>query len=378
MSSTRERIITTALVSMAGSGLAFSQNYQVRDLGLLTGQPQVQATGINDSGATVGLAGSLSTVGARGVFWAPGTVSPTDLGVLPNGQYSTATAINNAGVIVGNSSFSPNGFQFYVNGYRLNGGVMTALTSLPDRNTSVHDINDAGIAVGGALSDFFEPSKAAVWGSDPTNPAFLGELIPAGGSQAFALNNNGWIVGEAQIQDSAGSFFNHAFAWTPGTGMVDLGTFLTESTYSRAYDVNDLNQIVGYSENGQPGFRRAVLWDLTLGMIDLGTLNPGMAGTSEAHAVNASGQIVGFSGCGASQPCAVLWQGGHIYDLNDLLLPFYAGWRLVAATDINAAGEIVGYGYPPGSPNLHGFILTELKKLFPGQLPPSSIPIPWP
>ena len=54
----------------------------------------------------------------------------------------------------------------------------------------------------------------------------------------------------------------------------------------------------------------------------------------------------------------MLWRQGKINDLNDLVVPAQHGWTLVSAEDISDSGYIVGYGYPPGVPNLRPFLLT--------------------
>ena len=73
-------------------------------------------------------------------------------------------------------------------------------------------------------------------------------------SEASAVNNRGLVVGESST--AAGKF--DAFAWTPGTGMVDLGS-LGASSYARS--VSNSGLIVGTSyltNNGSEA--HAVVW----------------------------------------------------------------------------------------------------------------------
>jgi probable HAF family extracellular repeat protein len=71
----------------------------------------------------------------------------------------------------------------------------------------------------------------------------------------------------------------------------------------------------------------------------------GLGGTTaSAYALNGSGSVVGYSTlAGGQDQHAFLYRDDRIWDLNDLI-PAGSGWELVAATDINDLGQIVGYG----------------------------------
>ena len=88
-------------------------------------------------------------------------------------------------------------------------------------------------------------------------------------------------------------------------------------------------------------------------MQDLGTLG---GRNSEATAINDWSQVVGSSDiAGSSVTHAFLYQNGAMVDLNTFL-PAGSGWVLEAATAINSAGEIAGYGRIGG--HRHAFRLT--------------------
>src|SRR5204863_229750 len=120
----------------------------------------------------------------------------------------------------------------------------------------------------------------------PFIPIDLGSL--GGNASANAVNDSGRVVG---VVYGAAS---RAFSWTPAEGMIDLGT-LGGGTFdfSIAAAVNDRGQVVGASSLN--GARHAISWTRADGMIDLGNLGGPDSG---ATAVNANGQIVGWSNVG--------------------------------------------------------------------------------
>jgi len=111
-------------------------------------------------------------------------------------------------------------------------------------------------------------------------------------------------------------------------------------TTGAAYAVNANGNVVGYS-GLRTRVRRATLWPLNRAAIDLGTLPGG--DFSEAFDSNAAGDIVGTS----SSPQggrAVLWpRGGGIQDLNSLVAP--SQFVLMKAVGINNTGSIMATGY---------------------------------
>jgi probable HAF family extracellular repeat protein len=116
-------------------------------------------------------------------------------------------------------------------------------------------------------------------------------------STAYGINDLGQIVGQSYLEGGP----NHAFLYTGGV-MLDLGTLDLDNpggTSSRAYAINNSGQIVGRASTAE-GDTHAFLYVGVPGaggvMHDLGTLVlPENAFDSEAHAINNSGQIVGWS-----------------------------------------------------------------------------------
>ncbi|HEX6284134.1 MAG TPA: hypothetical protein VFZ71_04640, partial [Pyrinomonadaceae bacterium] len=84
----------------------------------------------------------------------------------------------------------------------------------------------------------------------------------------------------------------HAFFWSEGAGMKDLGHL--GGNYSIAHAVNNNAEVVGYSTL-PGGARRAFRWTTDGGMKDLNTLLPANSGwvLTEAWDINDRGQIAG-------------------------------------------------------------------------------------
>lgn len=105
-------------------------------------------------------------------------------------------------------------------------------------------------------------------------------------SDSFSVNQPA-----SQMPDILQSLENTDFKaaiWDEQAGMVLMGTLGGE--WSRAYDINDHGQVVGYSSIGGEEFR-AFYWDFEHGMIEI----PGYGGNSSAFSINNNGQIVGYS-----------------------------------------------------------------------------------
>jgi len=167
----------------------------------------------------------------------------------------------------------------------------------------------------------------------------LGTLPGGTTSTAYAVNRTRQVVGTSQTIGVTGQLETHAFRWSQGT-MRDLGNLGPLPAPGRAYSIatgiNDAGKVVGEA-NRPDGAVHAFLWANGV-MRDLGTLGGQQSG---AAAINATGQVVGYSTLKAAPgktpvTRAFLWQNGHMTDLGAL------GGGYSRAFGINDAGEIVG------------------------------------
>jgi uncharacterized membrane protein len=303
------------------------------ELGRLSGFAGAVALAINDAGMIVGEGEPYGTtdppttaIGMRAIRWDP-SGTPTELGHLGSHAdgwaYSSATAINNAGTIIGASNkITPFDTDLGRRAVRWNAGAAapTELGNLGTRAdgyvyTEAVGINEAGTIAGNAEKYDVAGNvvgRAVRWDASGTEATELGDLGGpqpgggGGGAAALAINDAGTIVGEAGKWDATGRY---------------LGTV-------------------------------AVRWDaLGTAATELGNLGITAFGESSCfvRAMNDAGTAVG----GCNPPDATVphdWRAvyfraedGAAIDLNTLIDPA-SGWLLGRALGISDTGWIVGMG----------------------------------
>ncbi|MFN2567094.1 MAG: Ig-like domain-containing protein [Gemmatimonadaceae bacterium] len=216
------------------------------------------ARGVNNLGQVVGAAPNASGQW-RAAIWIFPDAPPQDLGALGEG-YSEAQDINDRGVIVGYS-------------YRETPGVQYAVRWIPTT------------------------------GVDGETTWTIEVLPDQKYNSAFAVtNSSGDIVGTGLPCEPGPGCWGVGYLWR-GTSVTILPKLLGGP--SAALDINDAGYVVGWSDNQSGSHRRAVVWTPTGEVVALGL--PRGASASEAYAINAAGQIVGFGQLSDGRRSAAVW-----------------------------------------------------------------------
>lgn len=316
-----------------------------RNLGTLSGGTFSSAAAINDLGVIAGSADGPGTVTAswnkNDHYRCPDLIQPI-IWSLPHGMLGLGDTIYY------NGEYGQCFFTYYSTGINIHNQIV------------------------GSNESYASYEYGFLWSRGD------GETQFAGGYQTTvsAINTPGDVAG--QVTDDEFDFESHAALWKNGVD-TDLGTLGgTDTQCSVANSVNDFDLVVGYSatetgpwsseacfyfDNPEDPFH-AFLWTQGSGMQDLGVV-PGDT-YSAAQKVNYNGLVVGSSGNSPSYNSetqvwtvsghAFLWsQHSGMQDLNTLI-PGGSGWVLTSAVDINIWGQIIGQGTKDGK--THGFLLT--------------------
>jgi probable HAF family extracellular repeat protein len=111
----------------------------------------------------------------------------------------------------------------------------------------------------------------------------LGALAGSTYCAVSALNDHGSVVGSCIVP----GYNDHAYLWTPATGMQDLGT-LPGDTSSVPSAINNLGEVVGTSYSSS-AVAHAFIWTAGAGMKRVG---PGGV-SSGAAGINDDGEVAG-------------------------------------------------------------------------------------
>jgi probable HAF family extracellular repeat protein len=212
--------------------------------------------------------------------------------------------------------------------FTANGVVNLGVKNAPDGWAT--GINDASQVVG--FLEFEKPFQAIeAFLYQNGVMTVLGYPVPTiGYSLAYAINNNGLIVGTAQL--SPGEFGSHLHAASYANGTwTDLGTLGSgQNSTCVATSVNDSGAIVGrWADATQFGifiYQNGNMTDLHA---------PTASNRFVTPIINNAGQIIYGK---------FIYQNGVWQDINTLIEPGGA-WRFTGATAINNNGAIVGFLY---------------------------------
>ena len=223
-----------------GGPRAFLLNHgHARDLGTLGGATAV-ADAINDNGLVVG---ASTTVGEEAIDAALFGRVPHDLGTAHETDgYSEAFAVNEQGIAVGRSGAAPGQATAAI----FRGGDVIDIGTLGGATSSATDINNSGLITGfsqtadGLEHAFIFDSRHS--GSDLTDLGTLGGK----NSIAASINDRGTIVGQADTVATATTGLPDAFV-DFGRGLIDLNDLIPLAMHLHW----DLVQALAINKGGQ-------------------------------------------------------------------------------------------------------------------------------
>lgn len=328
--------------------------YQITDLGLLGGLASY-GLGINNVGQVVGYISTGTNdfffSQQRAFVWTNGQV--LYFSSLPQGVGSEATVINNSGLVAGLSNISAG--QAPYDAVVWSGGEPPLdLKTLGGSYSYPLSMNDKGQVAGASgFTNFSAETHAFVYTNGVmTDIDNFGDSLY---SVAKGINNNGRAVGQ-HYRDGVGVFAFY-YDGSKSRDLNDQSVTLDNAglTYLYSADgINDTGQICGSGENTQYNatFEEAFIWQQ--GMIQRLGWPAGDTG-SHATAINASGQVIGYSHTTGGVAHPFLYVNRAIYDV-DSLIADHRGFSGLSLSAINDAGAIVGTGTVNNE--AHAFILT--------------------
>ncbi|HEY9049918.1 MAG TPA: hypothetical protein VIQ03_00140 [Gammaproteobacteria bacterium] len=299
-----------------------------------------------------------------------------NLGTL-GGAFSSATAINNQGVVVGYSENADTRNVSFI--YENN--AMTALGNMPDTTFNLaYDINDSNTIVGSSSVPYIYQNGAV-------------ETINLKG-RATHINNNNQTIGFI-LPSTSSTEPGYGFLYEAGN-LINFRTLLN-SSYATVSGINDKGEVIVNADTNTYMYHNGTFKLLSIsggvtditntsemlcyvtgadGKYDICKYSNGIQQiigdfnnlSTVAYSINEKGYAVGkaifetvsttpFPPTTEPTSTAILMMpDGTIIDLNTLKMGGSGFDTLVSASDINDQGQIVGTGLVNGVP--HAFLLT--------------------
>lgn len=268
-------------------GFLWTRDEGFQTLPMPPGGVSFQATAISDAGVIVGTVETPTLGGYRAFILANGAY--TLLSPFNGGNFTDGLDVNGLGQVAGywgnNQSGNP-GLQAFL----YDGNEMRDLWSdLGTPEAVAHAINDSGYVAGWRGTADFRDATGFIWhdGSIVSLPAIAGGIT----SEIRGINSAGDVAGFGWTADpTIGTGYRHAFACIDGqmTQIDPLPGFQN----SIASGINDQNCVVGHCRSGN--ILRAFAWrsSQTEDLTDV--LNDPAISFKAAGAINNNGQIVGY------------------------------------------------------------------------------------
>lgn len=333
------------LVLLVSFTVSSAPSYNIVDLG------PVDAAGygldVNYFGSVAG--NTLSSSGERvAILWIDG--EPNFLDSFDSGDYGSARAINNMGVVAGVSSLGKQGTHKRAVIWDPVSGLENLGILSPFTDSEVRDINDSGTAVGTLHTTGL--TRSFSW-SPETGMVQLSAL--SGQNSADAINASGQIAGSTQV---AGFDYLHGYILDE-SGVADLDV-PEGHVSSHVFDINDNGLVTGYALDSNLVDRHAFVGDIS-GLRSIGALGAGVNGftSSRGKGINNNGYVVGTSSTQTGNQAFLWHESLGMLNLKELVNNTFGWISLEQGHSITDNGFIAGYGIKSGGYR-HAFLLTEI------------------
>ncbi len=372
-------LLTLILLSIVFPGRSYAKPGQYQVFALNAPPPNTSsiATAINAKGDVVGTSTSFNRPN-HATFWNGTGRKAIDLHLNANlglpATPSLATGINDGGTIVG-TEVTQQGIEAFCltqihKGWKKENPVKSSFGGIESEAFAINNKNEIVGRAETVTSQTAYYSDSCRSLQEQVKIVKLGPLPGDDYSDARAINNRSVVAGYSH-NTGTGRFLatvwdmNNVFSYNLGTlpGGVD----------SVAFGITDAGFVVGRSKD-RKGKERAVFWEVSptaqwpvpgfvpsYRIVNIDTLANSKA--SRAWAINDMNNIVGWFHDGLNRRAFIHMRSTKtMYDLNKYI-PSKSGWVLNEATAINDNGHIVGHGQFRG--HTLGFVLIPVPVVIP-------------
>jgi hypothetical protein len=273
--------------------------------------------------ATAALCGAVAGAGTVGVEYL-GSFGP-----------AVTFRMNDAGQIAGDYQLNS-----VTTAMRYTPGVGIEARSVPAGAgmSGAYGINNAGACIGQLDPSPTEPEAAAIWSAGDkitVLPPPVGDWTYNTGTGINDGETTCGFVTQAVVGDDPVS----AWRWDSANGYTMLPQL--NGDYAWARDINASGVICGTAAASESAPARAVIWDASNQIHDLGLV--GTATQTFAEALNDAGVVVGSTNNG------IPWK--YVPDTGMVALPKLAATQPASAHGVNNSGWVVGYSWSAGEPH---------------------------
>jgi len=205
------------------------------------------------------------------------------------GESTLPCSINDKGQIAGFFEVAKGGYHLFL--WDREKGLKDLGPVMP--NSLFIHINNTG-QIAANMKDPNRHDRAFIW--DPNHGRRILPTLGGETASAYNINNHGQVVGTSRTTpDITG--IRHACVWNSASEIHDLTPFSNRRQHTRAWSINDANQVIISSSGG------LLLIDANE-TISSTSLPIPLHGSCE---INNAGNIVGLVGEGRSKPDVVIW-----------------------------------------------------------------------